>query len=244
MGCFNRFILRIRRPNSKAFLVIKTIVRALVNPTVFRLPRFVLPLFRLMYEIHFFAITASRTLLTLFYRGPLFQARCTSFGRDVTIEGLPYVDGHVDIQIGDNVRLGGQLVILSGSTFDQPRLVIKDRAAIGWNTKITVSKEVIIEEDAIVSYDCRISDTDGHRREADLRAAGVRPAPQDVLPIRICRHAWIGNGTHVMKGVTIGEGTIIGANSVVVSTIPPYSLALGNPAEVLCRKYGLPTTTH
>lgn len=38
-----------------------------------------------------------------------------------------------------------------------------------------------------------------------------------------------------MKGVTIGEGAIIGANSVVISDIPPYCIAMGNPAEVYFR---------
>jgi acetyltransferase-like isoleucine patch superfamily enzyme len=105
-----------------------------------------------------------------------------------------------------------------------------------------VNREVILEEDVIVSFDCRISDSDGHCREADLRAAGVAPKPEDIRPVRICKHAWIGNGTHIMKGVTIGEGAVIGANSVVISNIPPYSLAMGNPAEVLFRNFGLPTT--
>ena len=41
-----------------------------------------------------------------------------------------------------------------------------------------------------------------------------------------------------MKGVTIGEGAIIGANSVVISDIPPYCLAMGNPAEVILRNLG------
>ena len=45
-----------------------------------------------------------------------------------------------------------------------------------------------------------------------------------------------------MKGVTIGEGAIIGANSVVISDVPPFALALGNPAEVLIRGFGKPST--
>jgi acetyltransferase-like isoleucine patch superfamily enzyme len=45
-----------------------------------------------------------------------------------------------------------------------------------------------------------------------------------------------------MKGVTIGEGATVGANSVVISDVPPYSLAIGNPAEILFRNYGLPST--
>ena len=43
-----------------------------------------------------------------------------------------------------------------------------------------------------------------------------------------------------MKGVTIGEGAIIGANSVVIHNIPPYCLAMGNPAEVILRNVGRP----
>ena len=87
-----------------------------------------------------------------------------------------------------------------------------------------------------------IADSDGHPREADLRAAGKPPDAKDIRPVRICRHAWIGNGCYIMKGVTIGEGAIIGANSVVISNIPPYSLALGNPAEVILRNFGRPST--
>jgi virginiamycin A acetyltransferase len=43
-----------------------------------------------------------------------------------------------------------------------------------------------------------------------------------------------------MKGVTVGEGAVIGANSVVISDIPPYCLAMGNPAEVQSRNYRWP----
>ena len=60
--------------------------------------------------------------------------------------------------------------------------------------------------------------------------------------MRICRYAFIGNGSHVMKGATIGEGATVAANSLVISNVPPYSLAVGNPAEVLFRNYGLPST--
>jgi acetyltransferase-like isoleucine patch superfamily enzyme len=73
--------------------------------------------------------------------------------------------------------------------------------------------------------------------------ANLPPDPKDSRPVRICRGAWIGNGSHIMKGVTIGEGAVIGANSVVISDIPAYALALGNPAQVLIRGFGKPSTT-
>ena len=104
-----------------------------------------------------------------------------------------------------------------------------------------MNREIVIEEDVTISFDCRISDNDGHPREADLRARNAPLDPRDIHPVRIRRHACIGSGSQIMKGVTVGEGAVIGANSVVISDIPPYCLAMGNPAEVHCRNYGKPT---
>jgi acetyltransferase-like isoleucine patch superfamily enzyme len=177
------------------------------------------------------------------YRHPLFQARCASFGRGVVIDRLPFVTGHVEIHVGNHCWIGGNVSIMSGRMMDRPMLVLQDHAELGWGVSIAVSKEVIIEEYARVSYDCRIADSDGHPREADLRARNAQVHPRDVRPVRIGKYAWVGNGSHIMKGVTIGEGAIIGANSVVISDIPPYSLALGNPAEVLLRNFGRPSRT-
>ncbi|MFX0020983.1 MAG: acyltransferase [Candidatus Hermodarchaeota archaeon] len=52
-------------------------------------------------------------------------------------------------------------------------------------------------------------------------------------PIKVCKNARIGAYSVVMPGVTIGEGSIIGANSLVSEDIPPYSIAFGSPAKVL-----------
>jgi acetyltransferase-like isoleucine patch superfamily enzyme len=131
--------------------------------------------------------------------------------------------------------------LFTARIIDKPRFVMKDHAEIGWNVTVVANEEVLLEEHARVSNDCRISDSDGHPRQADLRAQGLPMDRKDIKPVRIGKHAWIGVGTHIMKGVTIGEGAIIGANSVVISDIPPYSLALGNPAEVYIRNYGRPS---
>jgi acetyltransferase-like isoleucine patch superfamily enzyme len=155
---------------------------------------------------------------------------------------MPFITGHAEIHVGNNVGLGGLITISSGAIFEKPQLIIKDGARLGWGATITVNREVVIEEDVFISYNCNISDSDGHPREADLRVAGARPFEKDIRPVRIGRYAWIGNGTYIMKGVTVGEGAVIGANSVVISNVPPYCLALGNPAEILFKNYGLPST--
>jgi acetyltransferase-like isoleucine patch superfamily enzyme len=237
----NTVVLKIKRGETPFYRFLGAVLRGVLRPRAPRIPAFLKPPLRLFYELHFLVIGTFRSAITTLYRHPLFQARCASIGRNVRIDGLPYVYGHVDIHIGNDVYLGGKLAISSGRLVDRPQFVMGDRAELGWNVSITVSREVIIEEDARVSFDCRISDSDGHPRQADLRAQHAPPDLTDIRPVRICRFAWVGNGTHVMKGVTIGEGAVIGANSVVVSDIPPYCLAMGNPAEVYFRNYGRPS---
>ncbi|MBM3769031.1 MAG: acyltransferase [Acidobacteria bacterium] len=51
--------------------------------------------------------------------------------------------------------------------------------------------------------------------------------------ITICDHVWLGYGVMVLKGVTIGSGSIVGAMSCVRRDVPPNSMAAGNPARVL-----------
>jgi len=48
---------------------------------------------------------------------------------------------------------------------------------------------------------------------------------------------WIGANTLILKNVRIGEGSIIGAGSVVTKDIPPYSIAVGNPAKVIKQRF-------
>jgi acetyltransferase-like isoleucine patch superfamily enzyme len=237
----NGFILKIKRGETPAYRLLRAAARMAFAPKAPRVPAFLKPLLRLVYQVHFGVIVAVRLLVTVFYRHPLFQARCASVGKNLVIQGLPFVSGLVNIHIGDNVLIGGGVSILSARSAEPPTLIIGDHAEINWNTNLSVAREIVIEEHARVSFGCRISDTDGHPREADLRAQNAPVRPEDIRPVRICRHAWIGNGTHIMKGVTIGEGAIIGANSVVISDIPPYSVAMGNPAEVYFRNVGKPS---
>jgi acetyltransferase-like isoleucine patch superfamily enzyme len=239
---YDRVILAVKRADSPVTKALKATLRRLTEPKVLRMPRFLTAPLRAFYELHFLVIQAIRFVVTTLYRGPLFQSRCASFGKNMVLDGpMPFVSGHLQIHIGDNCYIGGNVFITSGRLFDEPKLIIGNGCAIGWNTQLIVNREVIIEDDVTVAFNCRIADSDGHPREADLRIAKMPPDLKDVRPVRICKKAWIGNGTHIMKAVTIGEGAIIGANSVVLSNIPPYSLALGNPAKVFFKNFGLPT---
>jgi acetyltransferase-like isoleucine patch superfamily enzyme len=234
------FLTKVKRAEGPFYRSAKKLVLAIVSPKVTRLPGFLRPPLRLLYELHFGTIMVWNLAWNVLYRYPLFQARCASIGRNVSIDRMPFVTGPVQIHIGNDVWMGGNINIASGHILEAPQLIIRDQAQINWNATITVNREIVIEEHVRISWNCSISDSDGHPRQADLRAQGAPMNPRDIRPVRICKYAWIGNGSYIMKGVTIGEGAVVGANSVVISDLPPYSLSLGNPAEVVIRNYGRP----
>lgn len=52
-------------------------------------------------------------------------------------------------------------------------------------------------------------------------------------PVKICRKAWIGAGTTILPGVTVGEHAVVGAGSVVTHDVPPNTIVAGNPARFI-----------
>ena len=71
--------------------------------------------------------------------------------------------------------------------------------------------------------------TAGHPLLPELREAGY----QYNAPVHIGQNCWLGAGVIVLPGVTIGDGAVIGAGSVVTKDIPPRTVAVGNPCRVL-----------
>lgn len=241
MGVFDDLTLRIRRGDNRFFAGIRKVAKGMLRSNL-PLPRFLRPFYRLLYQLHFLALYAFRWALNYFYREPAFRSRCTQVGRNLHVWLMPDVTGHVEIYIGNDVNLFGHIAIASGRIFDHPKLIIKDGADLGHNVVISVNKEVIIEEDVNIASYVRILDSDAHPRDPELRIKGFPPPPEEVKPVRICRWAWIGQGSYIMKGVTVGEGAVVGANSVVVTDVPPYSIVMGNPARVVVKDVRTRTT--
>lgn len=67
------------------------------------------------------------------------------------------------------------------------------------------------------------------------RTSTIRSLPDILLPTKIGNDVWIGANCSILGGVTIGDGAVIGAGSVVTENIPEYAIAVGNPAKV--KKY-------
>ena len=123
------------------------------------------------------------------------------------------------------------------------RIEIGSHCFIGENTRIWSASEVRIGNRVLISHDVNIHDNNSHSVSAISRArhfeqmySGGQPkALSDVpaAPIVIENDAWIGFGASVFKGVTIGEGAIVGACSVVTKDVAPYTIVVGNPARVI-----------
>jgi hypothetical protein len=74
-------------------------------------------------------------------------------------------------------------------------------------------------------------DTSGHPVDAAARRAGQPVAPEEVKPIVIGDNVWIGRGSIIFPGVTIGENSVVSAGSAVLSNVPPNTLVAGYPAR-------------
>ncbi len=92
------------------------------------------------------------------------------------------------------------------------------------STTINCWNKITIGENVRIGANCIIMDGDFHTD--DIRSGSPNP-------INICDKVWLGANVVVMKGVTIGENTIIGINSVVTRDIPSNCVAAGNPCKVI-----------
>ncbi len=100
-------------------------------------------------------------------------------------------------------------------------------------TSITArSTAISIGRQVLLAPNCIIVDSDFHAHWPP-EARATQPGIESDRPVTIGDYAWIGLNCIILKGVTIGEGAIIGAGSVVTRDVPPHSLAAGSPARVL-----------
>jgi carbonic anhydrase/acetyltransferase-like protein (isoleucine patch superfamily) len=117
--------------------------------------------------------------------------------------------------------------------------------ALVHGARIICDAEVRIGDYALISWNVVIMDTyrmplDPERRRPVLeRAAGrssrIIEADVPARPVTVGRNSWIGFDACVLPGVTIGEGAIVGARSVVVEDVAPYTVVGGNPARFIKR---------
>lgn len=146
-----------------------------------------------------------------------------------------------EIDIGDNVHINsahwanpigaGYKTYLQ--TFKNGKIIIGDNTGIS-NTAITSETCVRIGKNVMIGAGCKIYDTDFHPLELEYRVGeNLDYSKNRTAPIVIKDGVFIGASSIILKGVTIGEESIIGAGSVVTKDVPPREVWAGNPAKFL-----------
>ena len=140
------------------------------------------------------------------------------------------------------LKVGTDSMVNAAIDYDRPTgvVTIGSRAYLGAG-HIVCHTEVTIGDDAIISWGVTIADHDSHSLDTRLRRDDVRLWRQGrkswegvaIAPVRIGNQVWIGFGAAILKGVTIGDGAVVGAMSVVTRDVPAQGLVVGNPARLV-----------
>jgi acetyltransferase-like isoleucine patch superfamily enzyme len=234
MRVIDNFLLNVRKAETPFYARLKSFAKSLMHMDL-AVPAPILSLYNVLSYLRLAVRRTWTFFAVLLYRAPMFRSRCVSVGKRLSIERMPHIVGTPRIVVGDDVRISGVIGIAGGRTVDNPEIVFGSRVFIGHQTHFVIAKQIVIEEGAAIAANCYIADNDGHARDLESRLKGLPPLPDEVKPVRICRNAWLGRGSYVLKGVTIGEGAIVGVGSIVISDIPPFTVAMGNPARVVQR---------
>ena len=143
---------------------------------------------------------------------------------------------------GNRLSVGQDSTVQCRITFDGPNglVSIGDRTYIG-ASHIICHSDVRIGTDVIVSWGVTIVDHDSHsvnwehrRLDVENWRRGVKVWDSvTIRPVVIGDRAWLGFGVSLLKGVTIGEGAVVGACAVVTRNVPPYAVVAGNPARII-----------
>ena len=147
-----------------------------------------------------------------------------SLAKGVKIKGSLAISGKVKVTIESETRIGKKVKIFGSGEVKVGKNVSLNGCWIG------CQKLVQIADDCLIS-DCYLLDTDYHNLEPHLRHAP--PREKVAAPITIDRNVWIGANSTVMKGVNIGENSVIGLGSVVRKSVPSNVVVIGNPQQIV-----------
>ncbi len=136
-------------------------------------------------------------------------------------------------QAGDDLWLEA-VTEFNGQTF-APELILGDGINVSSSVHITCIHRIEIGSGTLMGSNVIVSDhAHGKYQGEDQSPPDVPPNRRPLwssAPVRIGKNVWIGDGVAVLAGADIGDGAVIGANSVVTGAIPPATIAFGAPAR-------------
>lgn len=174
-----------------------------------------------------------------------YISRFKSCHNSVRFGKISSLKGESHISIGSYTGFDDGLFLMAWSRYNGqnfiPEIVIGNHCNFGAYNNITCCQKIIIGDGALTGKWVTITDnnhgcydvndektvTEWHSKSPTSRSINTKGS------VEIGKNVWIGDKATILSGVTIGDGAVIAANSVVTKNIPAYSIACGNPAKIL-----------
>ena len=188
----------------------KIILYMLITPVAF-FTRFILPISYFWRRV---------------YCTALLNGKVKNSDISVICDGTVRVTGTKNISIGKRCRLGNDLEL---RTVEHGKIELGDDIRINRGCTITSYSNISIGNFTIIGEYSSIRDAN-HGMDKNMP---MRVQPHSTSPIKIGTDVWIGRGSCILPGVSIGDGSVIGANSVVTKDVPAGVIAAGIPAVVI-----------
>jgi len=163
----------------------------------------------------------------------LWGWRLHSLGSRSSLARSLQVNSPRSIAIGSHVSIAEQFVLadLLPGQGQVPKIVIGDGCSILYRFQCNAAQSVRIGQNVLMASNVLITDSD------HVVEPGGVPVTKNckfvTQPVCIEDNCWIGQNCVILKGVTVGHDSIVGANSIVTHDVPSCSIAAGNPAKVL-----------
>lgn len=117
------------------------------------------------------------------------------------------------------------------------RMIFGSDVQINDYVHLSAMEKIEIGDNVLIASHVYISDNSHGRYAGKCNESSPLIPPKEreyaISPVKVGKNSWIGEGVIILPGVTIGEGCVIGAHSVVNKSIPAYSIAVGSPAKVI-----------
>ena len=156
----------------------------------------------------------------------VYTRKFYSVGRGLFVYVKPNLLGQGKVMVGDNCVLQNAIAKnpINLYAFKNASLIIGNNVLIAYGTTIVSRKLVEIGDDTKIAFEVLIMDSDQH---------GIDGKPIATSPVKIGKHVWIGARAIILKGVSIGDNSIVGAGSVVTKSFSANTIIAGNPAKVI-----------
>lgn len=113
-----------------------------------------------------------------------------------------------------------------------PEISIGNNVILNSDVHIGAIRKIVIHDNVLIAS--RVFISDHFHGDTTIESLKLPPAERPLVskgPVIIGKNVWIGEGASILPGITIGEGSIIGANAVVTKSFPAYSIIAGVPAR-------------